>query len=76
MQNLCNPQDQMLLERLKRDILSGPTLARPDPSRKLYIKTDWSKGAMGMVLLQADVSEEARKLEAQEKYSGNFEFDK
>ena len=31
---------------------------------------------MGVVLLQADVSEEARKLEAQEKYSGKFEFDK
>ena len=68
MQNLCNLYDQRLLERLKRDILSGPTLARPDLSKSFYIHTDWYKGVMGVVLLQADVSEEARKLEAQEKY--------
>ena len=31
---------------------------------------------MGVVLLQSDVSEEARKPEAQEKDGGNCEFDK
>ena len=56
MQNLCNPEYQRLLERLKTDILSGPTLSRPDPSRRFYIKTDWSKDGMGVVLLQADIS--------------------
>ena len=30
---------------------------------------------MGAVLLQVDVSSEARKSEAQEKYGGKFEFD-
>ena len=31
---------------------------------------------MGVVLLQADVSAEARNTEAQEKYCGECEFDK
>ena len=57
MKNLWNLVDQRLLERLNTDILEGPTLARPDPSRRLYIKTDWSKDGMGAVLLKADVSE-------------------
>ena len=37
-QNLWNTEDQRLLERLKKDILSGPNLARPDPSRRFYIR--------------------------------------
>ena len=57
----------MLLERLNKDILLGPTLAKPDPSRRFYINTDWYKYGMGAVLLQTDVSEEARKSKAQEK---------
>ena len=73
--NLCNPEGQRLLERLNKYILSEPTLERPDPSRRFYIKTDWYKDGMGAVLLQEDVSEEARKLEAQEKDDGNCEFD-
>ena len=55
------------MEQLKKNILSGPTLARPDYSRRFYINIDWSKDGMGAVLPQADVSEEARKPEAQEK---------
>ena len=70
-----NPEDQRLMERLNKDILSGPTLARPDPSRRFYIKIDWSKDKMGAVLLQADVSKEAIKPEAQEKDGGKCEFD-
>ena len=52
MQNLWNPEDQGLLERLKKDILSGPTLSRPDPARMFYIRTDCSKYGMVAVLLQ------------------------
>ena len=74
MQNLWNPDDQRLLEKLKKDILSGPTLARLDPSRSFYIKIDCCKDGMGAVLIQADVSEEARKSQAQEKESGKCEF--
>ena len=76
MQNLWNPEDQRLMEHLKKDILAGPTLEIPDPSRRFYIKTDWSKDGMEAVLLQTYVSEESRKPEAQEKAEGNCEFDK
>ena len=64
------------MERLKKEILSGPNLERPEPSRSFYIKTDWSKDEMGAVIFQADVSEEARKEEAQEKSGGKCKFEK
>ena len=60
MQNLCNIEYQRLLERLKKYILSGPTLAITYPSRSFYIKKYWSKDGTGAVLLKEDVSEEAR----------------
>ena len=45
---------------VKETYLSGPTLERPDPYRRFYIKSDWYKNGIGAVLLQEDVSEEAR----------------
>ena len=65
MQNLWN---------LEYQILSRPTLSMPYPYRRFYIKIDWSKNGMGAVLMQADVSEEARKPEAQEKEVRKYEF--
>ena len=50
------------MERLKKDILSGPNLVIPDPSIRLYIKTDWSKYVMGDVILQADILDEKQML--------------
>ena len=76
MQNLWNPEDQSLLERLNTDTLSVPTLVRPEPSIRFYIKTYWSKDGMGMVLLQEDVSSEARNSEAKEKDDGKCELGK
>ena len=76
MNNLWNKEDQRLLERLKKDILSGPNLSRPDPYIRFYIKTDCSKDGMVAVLLKADVSEEVRKSETQERDGKKCEFDK
>ena len=64
MQNLWNPEYQKLMRHSKKDTSSGPNLALPDLSRRFYISIDWSKDVMGAVFLQADVSAEARKLEA------------
>ena len=61
MQNLWNPEYQRLLEWLKKDILSGPTLERLYPSRRFYINIEWSNDGIGAVILQAHVSAEARK---------------
>ena len=36
----------------------------PDQSQILYIRTDWSKYVMEIVILKADYSVEARKVEA------------
>ena len=52
------------MEQLKKDILSGPTLAILYPSIRFYINTDWSKDVMRAVIYQSDVSEESRKSEA------------
>ena len=49
-------EDQRLLERLKEDIVSGPTLKIPKSHQRFYINAYWSKGGMGAVLLQAKYS--------------------
>ena len=70
MHNLWNPEDQRLLERLKKYISSGTDLEIPYPSRIFNIKTDWFKDVIGLVLLKANVSEEAINSESQEKDGG------
>ena len=65
----------MLLERPEKDIISGPTLSRPDPYQWFYINTDWSKGGMGAVIMQVYDSVEERKAYSKEK-SEKCEFDK
>ena len=50
-------------------------MARPDPYIGFYIKKDWYKYGLGVVLLQAYVSEEAIIADAQEKDSRKCEFD-
>ena len=76
MQNIWNIENKSLLERLKKDVLSGPTLARPHSSRRFYIKTDCSKDVLREVFLQAYDSEESRKSDGKENDRGKCEFDK
>ena len=52
MQKIWNQEYQRLLGRLKKYVLSGPNLSIPDPSRRFYINTYWSKYGMGEVLLK------------------------
>ena len=65
-----------LLEALKSEIISGPVLARPDPERRFYVKTDWSKDGIGAVLLQADDTDKSREAEATEASGGPCLFDR
>ena len=51
---LWEPPDLLLLEQLKEEVIDGIVLARPDYSRRFYLKTDWSKHGMAAVLCQAD----------------------
>ena len=69
------PEHADILSGLKKDILAGPVLARPDYSRRFYLKTDWSSDGMGAVLLQADDNEDARQAEQSEDNGGACLFD-
>ena len=67
---------QKLLDELREDVLSEPVLARPDPDRRFYLKTDWSKHGMGATLLQAEDTPEARAAEEAEARGEPCSFDK
>ena len=60
-QNLWAPDDQWLRKRLKKDIISGPKLARLESYRKFYTRTYCSKDGMVAVILQLDDSVDSRK---------------
>ena len=75
-QNLWTPDDQRLLGLISKDIVSRPTLERPDPYLRFYIKTYWSKDGMEEVIMQVDNSLEAINSEAQENDGGNCKLDK
>jgi hypothetical protein len=73
---LWSDSDDKLLQQLKRDILDGPVMKRPDPNRRFYLKTDWSAEAQGAVLLQAGCSTEEEDAMMREVKGGKCEFDK
>mmetsp|Transcript_357 Transcript_357/g.524 ORF Transcript_357/g.524 Transcript_357/m.524 type:complete len:620 (-) Transcript_357:114-1973(-) len=75
-ENLWEPQDDQTLHDLKQSILTGPVLKRPNAKRRFYLKTDWSSNAMGAVLLQVDLTEEAEEAMHKEIEGGKCEFDK
>ena len=54
MVSLWTPECQAVLTWMKESILKGLMLVRPNPARRFYLKTDWSKDVIGAVLLQAD----------------------
>ena len=60
-------EDQQLLNKLLDELITRPTLARPDYTRRFYLKTDWCRLGMAAVLLQADPDDdEAKQNELQE----------
>ena len=54
MKKLWIPEDQSLMEIIKEDILTGPTLSIPYSSQRFYINKYWSKDVLGAVILQVD----------------------
>jgi hypothetical protein len=70
------PEHRDLFEQLKSEILSKPVLARPDPNRRFYVKTDWCCDGMAAALLQADPDDnEALIAESAESLGGPCFFD-
>ena len=75
LESAWDEDDDNLLEELKNSILKEPILKRPDSSLRFYLKTDWSKMAMGAALLQPDTSEEALKAMTDENKGEQCLFD-
>jgi hypothetical protein len=73
------PSHEKLFEEVKADILAKPVLLRPNYERRFYVKTDWSRLAMGAVLLQADPDDQRAALIKQIEREGGpccFELQK
>ena len=54
-----SPELVATFNELKKGLTSSPCLARPDPSKPFFLKTDWSKTGMGYILMQPDDSPES-----------------
>lgn len=75
--SLWTPEDTTTMHALLDDLIARPVLARPDYTRRFYLKTDWSRLGMAAVLLQADPTDDkATEAEAQEEAGGPCAFDK
>ena len=72
---LWTKENNQVLEQLKTDILEGPLLARPDSSKRHYLKTDWSKEGFGATILQAHDNPNAHNAEHNETTGGPCTFD-
>jgi hypothetical protein len=64
-----------LFEELKADITSSPVLARFDPSKPTFLKTDWSAEGMGWILMQPSDDEESRPATVTLRETGECLFD-
>jgi hypothetical protein len=76
LRELWTDSEDQLLNQLKKDILNGPVMRRPDPNRRYYLKTNWSAKVQGAVLLQAGCSKEEEDTMMREVAGGKWEFDK
>ena len=67
MQNLWMLDDKTLPDRLKKEVIPGPMLARPDLSRRFCINTERYKVITVFMLLQSDYMLEAINSDSQKK---------
>ena len=68
----------MLLELfndMKQCITSSPILIRYDPTRPVFLKTDWSAEGMGWILMQPAADDESRKASKTLQETGECRFD-
>ena len=64
-----------LFEDLKIGITSSPVLSRFDPSKPIFLKTDWSARGMSWILMQPADDDASVKATATLKKTGDFLFD-
>jgi hypothetical protein len=70
-----NPDLVSLFDKLKRDIVSSPLLARFDSGKPSFLKTDWSAAAFGFILMQPDDSAESVAAMDHLLFTGECMFD-
>ena len=66
-QELWTNSHSQILEEMKQAILLGPVLQKLNFDKRMYLKTNWSKYGMAVVLLQANNTSEAEQAEKTEK---------
>jgi len=69
------PELITLFEELKVGITSSPVLARFDPEKPTFPKTDWSAEGMGWILMQPADDDESTKAMQILKRTGEYQFD-
>ena len=62
-----------LFDNCKQHLVSSPLLLRYDSSKPVFLKTDWSAGDMGYILMQADDSPQS--IEAVQKLENTEDCD-
>jgi len=70
----CTPDLITLFEELKTGITSSPVLARFDPDKPTFLKTDWSAKDMGWILMQPADDKESQLATKLFKYTGECKF--
>ena len=69
------PELITLFKELKVGITSYPVLARFDPEKPTFLKTDWSKEGMGWIIMQPADDKESTKAMQLLKRTGERQFD-
>jgi len=69
------PELISLFAELKVGITSSPVLARFDPEKPTFLKTDWSAEGMGWILMQPADDKESTKAMQLLKRTGECQFD-
>ena len=69
------PELITLFDELKVGVISSPVLARFDPDKPTFLKTDWSAEGMGWILMQPADDAESLKAAVLLKKTGECLFD-
>ena len=74
-----NPTLIALFHDCKTHLITSPLLLQYDSTKPAFLKTDWSAGGMGYILMQADETSQSvatvRLLEETGEYTFNFSLD-
>lgn len=77
LRHIWTEDDTKTMNELLDELTSRPVLARPDYTRRFYLKTDWCRLGMAAVLLQADPEDPiAMEAEREETQGKACSFDK